>query len=142
MKRVAHLPIAGVLWYQGESNATTCVCPDVPLDDDYMLETNLAVIEQLRGGRKIPFVMVGLPKMNRPWAPYRAAQKRACGETGAIFVDTFAAGLGDCHDVHPRDKVPFAEMAIECLSEAEAKGADGLSANGTSVVPVVGLRKF
>ena len=115
VKRVAHLPIAGVLWYQGESNATTCVHPDVPLDDDYMLETNLAVIEQLRGNRKIPFVMMGLPKMNRPWAPYRAAQKRACDEAGAIYVDTFAAGLGDMNDVHPRDKIPFAEMAIEAL---------------------------
>ena len=115
VKRVAHLPIVGVLWYQGESNATTCVHPDVPLDDDYMLETNLAVIEQLRGGRKIPFVMVGLPKMNRPWAPYRAAQKRACDETGAIYVDTFAAGLGDPNDVHPRDKIPFAALACETL---------------------------
>ena len=115
VKRVAHLPIAGVLWYQGESNATTCVHPDVPLDDDYMLETNLAVIEQLRGGRKIPFVMMGLPKMNRPWAPYRAAQKRACDEAGAIYVDTFAAGLGDPNDVHPRDKIPFAALACASL---------------------------
>ena len=115
IKRIAHLPLSGVLWYQGESNATTCVAPDVPLADDYMLETNLAVIEQLRGDRKIPFVMMGLPKMNRPRAPYRAAQKRACDETGAIYVDTFAAGLGDMNDVHPRDKVPFAEMAVEAL---------------------------
>ena len=115
VKRVAHLPIAGVLWYQGESNATTCVHPDVPLDDDYMLETNLAVIEQLRGNRKIPFVMMGLPKMNRPWAPYRAAQKRACDEAGAIYVDTFAAGLGDPNDVHPRDKIPFAALACASL---------------------------
>ena len=113
VRRVAHLPIAGVLWYQGESNATTCVRPDVPLDDDYMLETNLAVVEQLRGERKIPFIMMGLPKMNRPWAPYRAAQKKACARSGAIYVDTFAAGLGDMNDVHPRDKIPFAELAAK-----------------------------
>ncbi len=114
--RIEHLPIAGILWYQGESNATTCVAPDVPLDDEYMLETNLAIVEQLRGGRNIPFVMMGLPKMNRPWAPYRAAQKKACEKTGAIYVDTFAAGLGDMNDVHPRDKIPFAEMAVKVLA--------------------------
>ncbi len=121
VKRVAHLPLAGVLWYQGESNATTCVSPDVPLDDEYMLETNLAVIEQLRGERKIPFIMMGLPKMNRPWEPYRAAQKKACEQTGAIFVDTFAAGLGDPRDVHPRDKIPFAELAADAAAQFFAR---------------------
>ncbi len=115
VKRIAHLPLSGILWYQGESNATTCVNPDVPLDDDYMLETNLAVIEQLRGRRDVPFVMMGLPKMNRPWAPYRAAQKKACELAGAIFIDTFAAGLGDLRDVHPRDKIPFAELAAAAV---------------------------
>ncbi len=114
-------PLDGILWYQGESNATTCVSPDVPLDDEYMLETNLAVVEQLRGDRKIPFIMMGLPKMNRPWGPYRAAQKKACEQTGAIFVDTFAAGLGDPRDVHPRDKIPFAELAADAAREFSAQ---------------------
>ncbi len=110
------LPLTGVLWYQGESNATKCVGdPDRPLPTDYMEETLRAVVEELRGDRKIPFVMMGLPKMNRPWEPYRAAQKKVCDETGAIFVDTFAAGLGDPRDVHPRDKIPFAELAIRAL---------------------------
>lgn len=113
IKRIEHLPLTGVLWYQGESNATRCVAPEAPLDDEYMLETNLAAIEQLRGRKKIPFIMMGLPKMNRPWEPYRAAQKKACEQAGAIFVDTFAAGLGDPRDVHPRDKIPFAELAAD-----------------------------
>ena len=112
-------PIDGILWYQGESNATTNVSPDVPLADDYMLETNLAIIDQLRGERKIPFVMMGLPKLNRPWAPYRAAQRKACEQKGAIFVDTFAAGLGDERDVHPRNKIPFAELVMQALEGAQ-----------------------
>ena len=111
------VPLTGILWYQGESNATTNVAPDVPLADDYMLETNLAIIDQLRGGKKIPFVMMGLPKMNRPWEPYRVAQKKACEEKGAIFVDTFAAGLGDPRDVHPRNKIPFAELVLKALAK-------------------------
>lgn len=117
LTRIADLPLTGILWYQGESNATTNVAPDVPLAEDYMLETNLAIIDQLRGDREIPFVMMGLPKMNRPWEPYRAAQKKACEEKGAIFVDTFAAGLGDPRDVHPRNKIPFAELALKALAK-------------------------
>lgn len=116
--RDKRIPLAGVLWYQGESNATTCVNPDRPTDRAYQEETLRAVIDELRGGKDIPFVMMGLPKMNRPWEQYRDVQKKIAAEKGAIFVDTFAAGLGDPRDVHPRDKVPFAELAIEALERA------------------------
>ncbi len=115
VKLVEHLPLTGVYWYQGESNATRNVAPDAPLDDDYMLETNLAIIEELRGGKDIPFVMMGLPKLNRPWDPYRAAQRKACETMGAIYVDSFGAGLGDERDVHPRNKIPFAELVMKSL---------------------------
>lgn len=119
IKRIKHFPLTGILWYQGESNATTNVHPDVPLADDYMLETNLAIIDELRGGKDIPFIMMGLPKMNRPWEPYRAAQEKAAKDKRAIFVNTFAAGLGTPNDVHPRNKIPFAELAIKALKNAK-----------------------
>lgn len=109
-------PVTGILWYQGESNATTCVNPDVPTPRDYQEETLRAVIDELRGGYGIPFVMIALPKMDRPWERYREVQKKIAAEKGAVFVDTFAAGLGDMRDVHPRDKIPFAELAIKALS--------------------------
>jgi hypothetical protein len=54
--------------------------------------------------------------MNRPWEQYRAVQKQVCDETGAIFVDTFAAGLGDPNDVHPRDKTAFADLAAKAAA--------------------------
>jgi len=116
--------IDGILWYQGESNATTCVAPDTPTPADYQLETLRALVSELRSplvlrslgeGGSPPFIMMGLPKMNRPWEPYRAAQKQVCEKTGAIYVDTFAAGLGDMNDVHPRDKTTFADLAINAL---------------------------
>ena len=119
LKRLKGLPIDGVLWYQGESNATTCVAPDVPTSEKYQLETLRAVVDELRAVSSksdVPFVMVGLPKMNRPWEQYRAVQAKVAKEKGAIFVDTFAAGLGEMHDVHPRDKVAFAELAAKALS--------------------------
>ena len=111
------IKVDGILWYQGESNATTCVAPDTPTNRDYQLETLRALVAELRGDRKIPFIMMGLPKMNRPWEPYRAVQKRVCEETGATFVDTFAAGLGDMNDVHPRDKAAFADLAARAASQ-------------------------
>ena len=119
IKLLEDLPITGILWYQGESNATRNCAPEAPLAKDYMLETNLAIIDQLRGdSRTRPFIMMGLPKMNRPWEPYRECQKKACEEKGAIYIDTFGAGLGDPKDVHPRDKIPFAELAADAAAKA------------------------
>ena len=117
IKRIkgGEVQIDGILWYQGESNATTCVAPDKPTDRDYQLETLRALVSELRGDKKIPFIMMGLPKMNRPWEQYRAVQKQVCDETGAIFVDTFAAGLGEMNDVHPRDKTAFADLAAKAV---------------------------
>ena len=107
------LPLTGVLWYQGESNATTGGMPDAPTDPDYQIESLRAIVAQLGIGGRIPFVMIGLPKMNRQWESYRDAQKRVASETHAIFVDTFAAGLGEMGDVHPRDKAAFADLAAK-----------------------------
>ena len=121
IKRIkdGEVQIDGILWYQGESNATTCVAPDKPTDRDYQLETLRALVAELRGDKKIPFVLMGLPKMNRPWEQYRAVQREVADETGAIFVDTFAAGLGEMNDVHPRDKTVFADLAIKALSQGK-----------------------
>lgn len=115
--KVRHLPLTGILWYQGESNATVNLAPDKPLADDYMLETLLAVIETVRPSDEVPFLMVGLPVMNRPWEPYRTAQQKACALTGAIYLDTFGAGLGELNNVHPKNKIPFVEMAAEAAEK-------------------------
>ena len=118
LRRLKGLPIDGILWYQGESNATTCVAPDTPTPEDYQTETLRALVEELRAlpaKRQVPFVMMGLPRMNRPWERYRAVQKRVAAETGCLFADSFAAGLGDPHDVHPRDKTAFADLAASLL---------------------------
>ena len=124
-------PILGILWYQGESNATTCVAPDRPTSRDYQLETLRALIAEFRGIQSPnppTIIMMGLPKMNRPWEQYREVQRQVCKETGAIYVDTFAAGLGDMNDVHPRDKTLFAECAAKAAAGA-LSGAVPAAAN-------------
>ena len=117
LARVAHLPLTGILWYQGESNATPASTflgdGDV---DGYLDETLRAVFHDLKGGRDVPLIVFGLPVRKSPWQTYRAAQRRMCAETGACYLDTFGAGLGDPDNVHPRKKVPFAEMAVEAAA--------------------------
>ena len=111
--RTRHIPLTGVLWYQGESNASKAIGgrPDEPLPEAYMEETIRAAVAALRPTPQTPFLMVGLPVMNRPWGPYRTLQRKVCAETGATYLDTFGAALGDPRNVHPADKRPFAEMA-------------------------------
>ena len=41
------ITVDGILWYQGDSNATTCVAPDTPTDRDYQLETLRALVSEL-----------------------------------------------------------------------------------------------
>ena len=121
--RIRHLPLTGILWYQGESNASVAIGgeKDEPLPEDYMEETLHAIIQTLRPDPKTPFLMMGLPIMNRPWEPYRKLQKKVCQETGAIYLDTFGAGLGEPNNVHPTNKVPFAEMAAKAAAQAVRK---------------------
>lgn len=118
--RVRHLPLTGILWYQGESNASIAIGgkKDEPLPKAYMEETLRALVHALRPDPKVPLLMVGLPIMNRPWEPYRALQKKVCAETGAIYLDTFGAGLGEPNNIHPTNKIPFAEMAAQAAEKA------------------------
>lgn len=119
ISKIKHLHFNGILWYQGESNATTGVGErdGEPLPVEYMEETIRASVQELRGGKKTPMLVVGLPVMNREWGPYRSLQKKVCDDTGCVFLDTYAAGLGDMNNVHPTDKVPFAEMAVEAATK-------------------------
>jgi len=100
------LPIAGVLWYQGESNA----------ESEWRVAQHDAVLSTLitdwRAQWKrpdLPFLFVQLPAMKRPhWPAFRASQQRvqdAFPHTGmAVTID-----LGHPTDVHPRGKQPVGE---------------------------------
>ncbi len=98
------MPLAGVIWYQGESNA-----------DRHQQYRKLfpLLIESWRAAWKrpeLPFLFVQLanylPVQNDPaetgWADIRAAQAEALRlpKTGmAVAID-----VGDANDIHPRDK--------------------------------------
>jgi sialate O-acetylesterase len=97
----------GIIWYQGESNATD-ETNTRPMPDDYMLEVTQTLRNDIaRIFGPVPFIMTMLPKMNRPWEPFRKIQEqvaKSCPHTGLIET----RDLGDERDVHPRHKTPFA----------------------------------
>lgn len=97
----------GIIWYQGESNATD-ETNTRPMPDAYMMEvTQTLRNDYARIFGSVPFIMTMLPKLNRPWEPFRKIQEqvaKSCPHTGLIET----RDLGDEHDVHPRNKTPFA----------------------------------
>ena len=76
------------------------------------------MVATLRPDPSVPLLMMGLPVMNRPWEGYRALQQKVCQETGAVYLDAFGRGLGTPNNIHPANKVPFAELAAEAAEAA------------------------
>ncbi len=108
-------PFAGVLWYQGETNAE--------LADD---RWNERLIQDLVTGWRaafrqpdLPFFMVQLPRIggNDPlrahWPEFRSVQERVAKRIPNIHL-IVTQDLGwDSPDVHPPDKLPVAERLAE-----------------------------
>ncbi len=104
-------PLAGVLWYQGESNAG-------PADAHHYRELFPALIHDWRAGwgePGMPFLFAQLasfmPPPSRPvessWAVLRESQAAALAlpaTAQAVLIDA-----GDAADVHPRDKQTVGE---------------------------------
>jgi sialate O-acetylesterase len=101
--------LAGVLWYQGESNVGT----------GYQYRTSLPLlINDLRshwGVADLPFYICQLPcflpkqpqPSESPWADLRESQTMALSlpnTAEAVLIDQGEAG-----DIHPRDKVPVGD---------------------------------
>ena len=100
--------IRGVIWYQGESNASR-------------VETSLAYQERLAAMIKdwryrwglgdFPFIQMQLAyyTMNKEfnpdssWAHLRESQRRLCDQLPNVFMAS-AIDIGDFYDVHPQDK--------------------------------------
>lgn len=103
IESVSPLPIAGVLWYQGESNAED-VAPHNKL-------FRLAVQSWRKAfaSTTLPVLCVQLPELNREyWPEFREAQQQLAQ---SIEHTALAVSLGSGHpsDVHPRDKAPVGD---------------------------------
>lgn len=108
------MPIRGVIWYQGESNA-------------HNMETHARLFPMLlRSWRQtwecdtLPFIYAQLSSLNRPsWPHFRDLQRQQLYEQHALSPHlgmAVTSDVGDSLDVHPRNKRPVGErMALWAL---------------------------
>lgn len=136
---ITPMPLKGVLWYQGESNAGKA--------DEYVTLLP-AMIRQWRsefGQPRLPFIFAQLPGFGEPvdepvqsgWAEMRAAQSQSLSEPNTAMAVTI--DLGEWNDIHPLNKKDVGErMALlarkqvygESRLEAEAPAPYYLSVEG------------
>ncbi len=96
-------PLAGVIWYQGESNAHNTELYEelFPL----LLESWKTNWEE----PEMPFIITQLSSFDNPsWALFRDSQRRLL-KTHGLTGMAVTSDLGDSLDVHPRDKKPVGE---------------------------------
>lgn len=121
-----HYRIAGVIWYQGESNE---------YEPDEYRRLFPAMIRAWRRawGQEFPFVFVQLPgfgsrvPVQTLWAELRDAQAAGLTERRTAMVPTI--DIGDPNDLHPHNKAEVGRrLALAALATAYAHDEPGLLA--------------
>ena len=114
-------PVRGVIWYQGESNATVDGGSGAPVPKNVNRSKLEALITSWRrawADQKLPIYFVQLPGLNRNWPLFREMQlevARSVPNTGmAVTID-----LGHPTNVHPKHKKPVG-MRLAHLALAHA----------------------
>ena len=100
IRLLKNLPITGVIWYQGESNAH---------NKDAHERLFPLLVESWRkawNDEGLPFYYVQLSSLNRPsWTWFRDSQRRLLNTLPNMGM-AVSSDLGDSLDVHPRSKQP------------------------------------
>ena len=133
------LPVRGVLWYQGESNADTEA--DAAAYGD-LFQTMITGWRDALGDADLPFVWVQLPNFGPPqtvaqgapptyhaWPILRAQQSRALAlpHTGeAVTIETGRPTSTGSVDIHPANKEPVG-VRMALVVRDVAYGADVVS---------------
>lgn len=128
-------PIAGILWYQGESNANDMVQARKYADQFRTLITSWR--HEWRGTRRdLPFFWVQLanygtvdstPPLEAPWATVRQAQTAA--QMLPMTGEVVTIDIGTADDIHPRNKQEVGRrMAL--VARRVADGASTLESVG------------
>ena len=100
IRPLASYPVAGTIWYQGESNAHNIEAHELlfPL----LVKSWRENWEQ----PAMPFVFVQLSSLDRPsWPAFRDSQRRLADTIPDVAM-AVSMDRGDSLDVHPRDKRP------------------------------------
>lgn len=112
MRELAGFPIAGFLWYQGESNATENGAGSPVIDpriNQYKFEMLIKSWREVWNDEFLPFLFPQLPRLdNRNWAPFREMQELVAEKMSNVgMVDIFE--FGHPSNVHPVMKKPVGE---------------------------------
>lgn len=103
--------IAGVIWYQGESNAHNTEL------HEQLFPMLLSSWRQEFRRADLPVCFVQLSSINRPsWPTFRDSQRRMAANQPYTYM-AVSSDRGDSLDVHPRDKRPIGKrLARQALS--------------------------
>lgn len=125
-----NFPVAGVIWYQGESDAEI---PDMEQNRTLLTDLITSWRHELTCGAKdnMPFIMVQLPRINdntplrASWPAYRAMQDAVAAALPAVYcVNTIDLGSTDS-DVHPPVKKEVGtRLAAAAAHEIYGKNAE------------------
>lgn len=103
IRPLAAYPIAGVIWYQGESNAH-----NIEVHEGLFR----LLVESWRkqwGEPQLPFIFTQLSSINRPsWPQFRNSQRLLAKEIPGTAM-AVSHDWGDSLDVHPRHKKPVGQ---------------------------------
>ena len=114
---IAHYPIKGAIWYQGESNAHNVELHEV------IFPTLIDSWRRTWNDAGMPFYFVQLSSINRPsWPHFRDSQRRLAAEiTNCDFA--VSSDKGHPTDVHPKEKAPVGErLARLALNQTYGMG--------------------
>jgi sialate O-acetylesterase len=103
VKSVAGIPVAGVIWYQGESNAHNA---------EHYKHAFSAVVQSWRSAfnnAEMPFYFAQLSSINRPSWPYFRETQRQLALSIPNTAMVVTSDLGDSLDVHPKHKIEIGE---------------------------------
>lgn len=117
------MAIAGVLWYQGESNAES-IARVKQYDQVFPV-----LIESWRRGFQnpgLPFAFVQLPAMDRPfWPQFREYQRRSLDRLSNVGM-AITMDVGNRSNVHPASKQPVGRrLAAWALAQVYSKEGIG-----------------
>jgi len=104
---VLNMALAGVLWYQGETDA------EFPTGYADRLKLLIESWREENGNPELPFVVVQLPSIEGletapNWPHIREAQLQACDASANTFLVP-TLDLGNPREIHPAEKWDFAE---------------------------------
>ncbi len=106
VEMLTHLPINGVLWYQGESNAHNVE------SHEKMFQMLVRSWRQAWKQPDMPFYYVQLSSLNRPaWPWFRDSQRRLMNALPHLGM-AVSTDLGDSLDVHYHQKKPLGERLV------------------------------